>query len=78
MSDLDAVSRIYLFIVASSLGICLFLMASREVKMIFALGTFLVLLLLGIIQPTGVKLAGLGVFLAGFALLYRAMMEGAK
>ncbi|MUG90150.1 hypothetical protein [Bombella sp. ESL0385] len=40
------------------------------------LGTFLVLLLFGVIQPTGAELAGLGVFMAGFVALYRVMMGG--
>ena len=75
MSDLDVVSKVFFCVAAISLGIPLLLMASREVKMLLALGAFLVLLLIGVIQPTGAELAGLGVFLAGFAALYRVMMR---
>lgn len=74
MSDLDVVSKVCFCIAAISLGITLLLTASREVKILLPLIAFLVLLAIGAIEPTGAELAGLGVFLAGFAALYRVMM----
>lgn len=74
MSDLDVVSKVFFCIAPISLGITLLLTASREVKILLPLMAFLVLLAIGAIEPTGAELAGLGVFLAGFAALYRVMM----
>lgn len=65
-------------IVSAIVGIskltALLLTASREVKILISLGAFFFLLAIGAIKPTGAELAGLGVFLAGFAVLYRALM----
>lgn len=49
---------------------------SRERKILFPLCIFLACLPAGVIRPTGEELAGLGVFLAGFAGLYWVLMRG--
>lgn len=49
---------------------------SREKKMLMPLCVFLASMLLGVVEPTGEELAGLGVFLIGYTALYRAMMGG--
>ena len=77
-------SKIVIFELAT-LGICgvswiatILLWASREAKILTVLCAFLIAMLAGLVKPTGAELAGLGVFLAGFTVLYRALMKGTR
>lgn len=60
--------------VVSAVSLLVFMPATA--KLLLGLAVFLVLLARGSIKLTGAELAGLGVFLAGFAALYRVMEGG--
>lgn len=56
----------------------IFLLMTRETKILTCVLLTLVFLAVGAIQPTGLELAGLGALLAGFAVLYWAVNERSR
>ena len=66
--------RMFLIGLGVILAVAILILMPATAKLLLGLMAFFALWTTGAIKLTGAELAGLGVFMAGFAALYRVMM----